>query len=410
MQGRVIVKKLATFLLLSSMAVMPAEAQQSSSGRLAPPEVYQVAPGLGRYTDEVLFGRVWPGDALAPRDRSLVVLSALIAMGRTGPVDSHTRIGLENGLTPAEIGEIATHLAFYAGWPYAIAAVYEMHKVFEEQGVELPVDAGGALLELDPEAEAARKRAVAESIAPVVPQLAEATDDVLFADLWRRPTLSPRDRSLVTVAALVATGRTEQASFHLDRAMDNGLTRAEAQEVIHHLAYYAGWPNAVSAVPVLESVFEARAEAGNEGAAPDLTVVRSGSGETFMGDEANFTGRVEVGPIFSAPDPARLGGGLVRFEAGARTAWHTHPLGQTLYITEGCGWVQVEGHPVREVSPGDIVVIPPEARHWHGASASQAMVHLAMSEAVDETAVTWMELVSDEEYTRGQEAEGACTG
>jgi 4-carboxymuconolactone decarboxylase len=176
-------KKLAIPLLLVSAAMAPAEAQQSDSGRIAPDEVYDVAPGLGRYTDEVLFGRVWPGDALAPRDRSLIVLSALIAMGQTGPVDSHTRIGLENGLTPAEIGEIATHLAFYAGWPYAIAAVYEIRKVFEEQNVAMPVDAGGALLDLNPEAEAARRRTVADQIAPVVPQLAEATDEVLFADL-----------------------------------------------------------------------------------------------------------------------------------------------------------------------------------------------------------------------------------
>jgi 4-carboxymuconolactone decarboxylase len=405
------VKKLAASMLLSSAAVMPAEAQQSESDRIAPPEVYQVAPGLGRYTDDVLFGRVWPGDALTRRDRSLVVLSALIAMGQTGPVDSHTRIGLENGLTPAEIGEIATHLAFYAGWPYAIAAVYEMHKVFKEQGVELPVDAGGALLDLDPEAEAARKRAVAESIAPVVPQLAEATDDVLFADLWRRPTLSPRDRSLITVAALVATGKTEQTPFHLNRAMDNGLTRAEAQEVIHHLAYYAGWPNAVSAVSVVEDVFAARAENNRqaEGSA-DLVVVRAADAETSTGPEDKFTGTVEIGPLFSAPEPARMGGGLVRFDAGAYTAWHTHPLGQTLHITEGCGWVQVEGHPVREVGAGDIVVIPPETRHWHGASASEAMAHLAIAEAQDGSRVTWMEHVAPEDYARGAEAASACLG
>jgi len=403
------VKKLAASLLLSSAAVVPAEAQQSSSGRIAPPEVYQVAPGLGRYTDDVLFGRVWPGDALAPRDRSLVVLSALIAMGRTGPIDSHTRIGLENGLTPAEIGEIATHLAFYAGWPSAIAAVYEMHKVFEEQGVELPVDAGGAPLEPDPEAEAARRRAVAETMSKVVPPLAEATNSVLFEDLWLRTTLSPRDRSLVTVAALVASGQSEQLSFHLNRAMENGLTRSEAEEVVHHLAYYAGWPRAVSAVPVLGSVFEARADDGSEGTAPDdLRVVTAGSGETFLGDEANFTGKVEVGPLVSAPQPSRLGGGLVRFDAGAYTAWHTHPLGQTLYITAGCGWVQVEGKPVQEVAPGNIVVIPPETRHWHGASASESMAHLALSEALDGTSVTWMEHVDEASYARGAEAERAC--
>ncbi|MGX1101536.1 carboxymuconolactone decarboxylase family protein [Amorphus sp. MBR-141] len=253
-------KKLATSLLTLFAAVPPVLAQQPDDGRIAPDAVYDVAPGLGRYTDDVLFGRVWPGEALEPRDRSLIVLSALIAMGRTGPIDSHTRIGLENGLSPAEIGEIATHLAFYAGWPYAIAAVYEMRKIFEEQGIEMPVDAGGEPLELDPEGEADRRRAVAENITRVVPQLGAATDEVLFADLWRRSVLSARDRSLVTVAALIATGKPEQLAFHLARAMDHGLTRSQAQETVHHLAYYAGWPNAVSAVPVVQSVFDARAE------------------------------------------------------------------------------------------------------------------------------------------------------
>jgi 4-carboxymuconolactone decarboxylase len=404
-----LVKNLAAALLLSSVAVGAAEAQQSRQGRIAPDAVYDVAPGLGRYTDEVLFGRVWPGDALAPRDRSLLVLSALIAMGQTGPVGSHTRIGLRNGLSPVEIGEIATHLAFYAGWPYAIAAVYEIRKVFEEQGVEMPVGDAGPLLTLDPQAEAARKRSVAEAIAPTVPQLAEATDEVLFADLWRRPALSPRDRSLVTVAALVATGKTAQASFHLDRALDNGLTRAEAQEAVHHLAYYAGWPNAVSAVPVLAKVFEARkATADAAGANSGLTVVRGGEAETSTGSPGKFTGAVRIGPLFSTLPPARLGGGVVRFEAGAHTAWHTHPLGQTLYITEGCGWVQVEGQPVRVVAPGDIVVIPPDTRHWHGASATEAMTHLALSEALNGTSVTWMELVSDDVYAKGKVAEASC--
>jgi len=402
-------KKLAAVLLLSSMAVAPALAQQPESGRMAPDEVYDVAPGLGRYTDEVLFGRVWPGDALSPRDRSLIVLSALIAQGQTGPVDSHTRIGLENGLTPAEIGEIATHLAVYAGWPYAIAAVYEMHKIFEEQGIEMPVDADGALLELDPEAEAARKRSVTDGIAPVVPQLAETADEVLFADLWRRPTLSPRDRSLVTVAALLSTGKPEQLSFYLDRAMDHGLTRAEAQEAVHHLVYYAGWPNAVAALPVLESVFEARE--GDSDAAQqsgEISVIRGADADTVEGAPANFTGSAIVGPRFSAEDPARLGGGVVRFEAGARTAWHTHPLGQTLYITEGCGWVQSDGGDVQEVGPGDIVQIPADVRHWHGASASKGMTHLAVAESLDGTTVTWMDLVSDEEYGRGASSAGAC--
>ena len=404
-------RKAAAGLLLSASVIVPAGAQEEDKERIAPDAVYDVAPGLGHFTDEVLFGRVWPGDAFAPRDRSLIVLSALIAMGQTGPIDSHTRIGLENGLTPVEIGEIATHLAFYAGWPYAIAAVYEMRKVFEEQGVEMPVDASGAPLDLDPEAEAARQATVAERVAPVVPQLAEATDEVLFADLWRRPQLGSRDRSLVTMAALIATGRSEQLAFHLERAMENGLTKAEAQESVHHLAYYAGWPNAMSSVPVLQQVFDARAAAADAASRPTtLSVLDGRAAETSPGEGDKFAGAVRIGPLFSPPEPAKLGGGLVAFDAGARTAWHTHPLGQTLYITEGCGWVQSDGAPVQEVGVGDIVQIPPGVRHWHGASASRGMTHLAVAESLDGERVTWMEQVSDEDYGRGSEATGGCAG
>lgn len=395
--------------LFAVVAAVPAAAQESEDNRIAPDAVYDVAPGLGQYTDDVLFGQVWPGDALAPRDRSLIVLSALIAMGQTGPVDSHTRIGLENGLTPAEIGEIATHLAFYSGWPYAIAAVYEIRKEFEAQGVEMPVEPSQASLDLDPEAEAERKEALAEQIAPGVPQLAEATNDTVFDDLWRRSTLSLRDRSLVTMAALLATGKTGQLPDAIKRALANGLTDAEAQEAVYHLAHYAGWPNAVEAAKVLKDIIIARDRA--EGAeAPDLVVTRAEGAEIVVAGPENFTGKVKVGPRFSAREPSNIGGGLVRFEAGARSAWHTHPLGQTLYITEGCAWVQAEGQPIQEAVAGDIVVIPPDVRHWHGASATESMAHLAFLEAEGETRVTWMEHVADEDYVIDADAARTCAG
>ncbi|WP_226584443.1 (R)-mandelonitrile lyase [Acuticoccus sediminis] len=140
----------------------------------------------------------------------------------------------------------------------------------------------------------------------------------------------------------------------------------------------------------------------------DLQLIRPGSGEVVIGATENFTGRVEVGPLVPRVEPSSLGGGVVRFEAGAHTAWHTHPLGQTLHITEGCGWVQVEGQPVHEVTPGDIVVIPPETRHWHGASPSEPMTHLALAEARDGTSVTWMERVSADAYAAGANVEPVC--
>ncbi len=157
---------------------------------------------------------------------------------------------------------------------------------------------------------------------------------MLFGDLWRRPELSARDRSLVTIAALIATGQAEQLPFHADRGMDNGLTQTEVAEVPTHLAYYAGWPNAMSALPVLGEVFAARAARRCRGrSASALSVQKYDPEAATTGSAENFTGSVRVESRFQADAPARVGGGTVHFEASARTAWHTHPLGQTLIVT-----------------------------------------------------------------------------
>ncbi len=116
------------------------------------------------------------------------------------------------------------------------------------------------------------------------------------------------------------------------------------------------------------------------------------------GPEEYFTGNVRVDPLFEAPAPARVRGASVTFEPGAHTAWHTHPLGQTLIVTSGCGWVQSEGGPRREIRPGDVVWCPPNQRHWHGATPTTAMTHIAIQEELDGKTVTWMEKVSDEQY------------
>jgi alkylhydroperoxidase/carboxymuconolactone decarboxylase family protein YurZ len=190
-----------------------------------------VAPALGDYTDDVLFGDVWQRDELAPRDRSIVTVSALIASGRIAQVGGHVGRALDNGVTPGEIGEIITHLAFYSGWPNAISAVYETKEVFDARGIGELVADPGEPLELDPTSEAARQAMVNNTVGPVAPALAEYTNRVLFGDLWRGPELSARDRSLVTMAGLIATGQAEQLPFHADRGMDNGLTQTEVAEV-----------------------------------------------------------------------------------------------------------------------------------------------------------------------------------
>jgi quercetin dioxygenase-like cupin family protein len=129
-----------------------------------------------------------------------------------------------------------------------------------------------------------------------------------------------------------------------------------------------------------------------------MEIRRNGSQPSGKGLASSFTGTVRVDPLFQAPNPARVTGGSVTFEPGARTAWHAHPLGQTLIVTAGCGWVQRDGGPVEEIRPGDVVWIPPEEKHWHGAKVTTSMTHIAIQEALDGKVVEWMEPVSDEQY------------
>lgn len=219
------------------------------------------SPALARY-EEVLFKGAWQRPALSQRDRSIITLAAVITRGQTDALAVYTRHALDHGVKPSEISEIATHLAFYAGWCNGTAAAMAVGSVFAEKGIaadQLP-PASPNLLPLDQASEDQRARTVEQMVGPISPGLVEDTGAVLFRDLWLRPDLVPRDRSMVTVAALITSGQFAQIGFHLGRAMDSGLTRTEASELVSHLAYYAGWPNAFSAVPVVKAVFESRAE------------------------------------------------------------------------------------------------------------------------------------------------------
>ena len=132
-----------------------------------------------------------------------------------------------------------------------------------------------------------------------------------------------------------------------------------------------------------------------------MDIKRNGSQPSWKGPAEWFTGTVRVDPLFEATDPARAGGAYVTFEPGARTAWHAHPLGQTLIVTAGCGRVQRWEGPVEEIRPGDVVSILPDEKHWHGAVPTTAMTHIAIQEALDGKAVEWLEHVSDEQYQPG---------
>ena len=133
-----------------------------------------------------------------------------------------------------------------------------------------------------------------------------------------------------------------------------------------------------------------------------MEIRRSGSQPSGHGPDSYFTGSVRIDPLIETPDPSHLLAATVSFEPGARTAWHTHPLGQTLLVTAGCGLVQSQGGPVRVIRPGDVVWCPPGEKHWHGATATTAMTHVAIVEKLAGSGVTWMEKVTDDEYAAAQ--------
>lgn len=218
-----------------------------------------MAPALEKYANGPL-ADLWKRPGLAPRDRSIVTVAALIARNQTIAMPHYFSLALDNGVKPREISEIITHLALYCGWANAMSAITIAKSVFAERKIgagQLPA-ASPALLPLDNDTESKRAANVEQLFGKIAPGLVQNTTEVLFRDLWLRPDLVPRDRSLVTVSALIASGQVAQITYHLNRAMDNGLTHRQAGEVVTHLAFYAGWPNAFSALPVVKDVFEKR--------------------------------------------------------------------------------------------------------------------------------------------------------
>lgn len=373
--------------VLSIAAPVTAEERPS----VAPKNMQAIAPALAGYTDRVLFGDMWVRSELAPRDRSIVTLSVLIATGKTAQLESHLGRGLDNGITPGEVAGMVTQLAFYTGWPNAVSALNEIEKVFAARRVD-PAALGGVV---PTAAHPSRHMAAAPTLAPVAPKFAQLTDDVVFAGLWRRTDLSLRDRSLVTIAALAAGSDHDQLGLHVRRGLTNGLAPPQIVEALTHLAFYAGWPKADAAIGVAAKVF-----ANEEIAAMSkVQVIRPGQ-EPKRGPAEYFTGSVSVASPFKATGDARLGGATVTFQPGARTNWHTHPLGQLLIVTAGHGWVQIDGETAKPIATGDTVFISPGVKHWHGAARDSQMTHVAVAEAQDGLSVNWLEPVTDDVYDK----------
>lgn len=256
-------RTLAATLISFCLFAGAAAAQSSNQGANTmpkPEDLRAVAPALEAYAQKFIVDDLWKRPGLSRRDRGIVTVAALIARDQTVELPHYLALALDNGVKPSEISEMITHLAFYTGWANAMDAIPAVREVFKGRNIgadQLP-PASGPQLPLDEAAEKQRVTRVGEQFGQITPSLVQYTTDALFRDLWLRPALAPRDRSLVTVCALIATGQVAQITYHLNRAMDNGLTRDEAGEVLGHLAFYAGWPNAFSAAPVVKDVIEKR--------------------------------------------------------------------------------------------------------------------------------------------------------
>ena len=245
---------------------------------------------------------------------------------------------------------------------------------------------------------AVRQTAGREALGEFAPKFAQLNDDVLFGDVWsREDKLSLRDRSLVTVVALMAQGLVDSSfQYHLATAKKNGITREEIAEILTHAAFYAGWPKAWAAFRMAKEVW---AEDGDDdGKSRHQREMVFPIGAPNDGFAQYFVGQSYLQPLSTD----QVGVYNVTFEPGCRNNWHIHHAakggGQLLLCVAGRGWYQEWGKEARELHPGDVVNIPPEVKHWHGAARDSWFSHLALEVPGEDTSNQWLEAVSDEDY------------
>lgn len=239
---------------------------------------------------------------------------------------------------------------------------------------------------------AVKQTAGRRDLGEFAPKFAELNDDILFGEVWsREEKLSLRDRSLVTVVALMAQGLTDSSfQYHLITAKQNGVTRSEIAEILTHAAFYAGWPKAWAAFRIAKEVWKEEEDEKGGGL--------FGLGEPNVAFAQYFVGKSYLKMLTTEGVPVAN----VTFEPGCRNNWHIHRAdrggGQILLCTSGRGWYQEGGGEARELHPGDVVTIPAGVKHWHGAAKDSWFTHLAIEVPGEKTSNEWLETVTDEQY------------
>ena len=249
---------------------------------------------------------------------------------------------------------------------------------------------------------AVKQTAGRDALGEFAPKFAELNDEVLFGQVWsREDKLSLRDRSLVTVVALMAQGLTDSSfQYHLTTAKNNGVTKTEIAEILTHAAFYAGWPKAWAAFRMAKEVWAE--DAAEDAKAKHQSEMVFPIGASNDGFAQYFSGKSYLAPLSTA----QVGIYNVTFEPGCRNNWHIHHAtqggGQMLIGIAGRGWYQEEGKAAVEILPGTVIHIPANVKHWHGAAANSWFAHLAFELSGENTSNEWLEPVTDEEYDKIQ--------
>lgn len=242
---------------------------------------------------------------------------------------------------------------------------------------------------------AVKQTAGRDALQDFAPKFAQLNDDVLFGEVWaREDKLSLKLRSIVTISALVSKGMVDSSfQFHLQSAKTNGVTRTELAEILTHLAFYAGWPNAWAAFRIAKDIYADECSADEHGGF-------FGQGEPNTQYAQYFVGNSYLKPLTPAGQGVFIAN--VTFEPGCRNNWHIHRAakggGQILICVDGEGWYQEAGKKAQSLKSGDVITIPAGVKHWHGAKAGSWFSHLAVECPGEETSNEWLEAVTDEEY------------
>jgi 4-carboxymuconolactone decarboxylase len=358
-------------------------------------------------------------DALSDRQVGIVTIAAFTANGDLPKLKVALNEALDAGLTINEIKEVLVQMYAYAGFPRSLNGINTFNEVLKQrrqQGKKdsvgpapnpLPTDKSRQELGGEIRTRLTGSTAVAE-YAQFVPIIDEFLRAHLFGDIFGRDNLDFQSREIATIAALASLeGVNPQLKAHFNVGLNVGLTSAQLTGIVAAIETRVGKLQGENASSVLDETLRDRSapqvpanmNASNDARASQaIRITQTSEVSLQPAADQHFTGSAQVQRLFEASAPARASVGSVSFERGARTAWHTHPLGQTLIVSTGVGYVQQWGSVRQEMRAGDVVRIPPGTKHWHGASHTTGMTHIAITEVLDEQAVEWMEKVSDEQY------------